>query len=74
MNTTTLKTKRINFDVTPELDNVISELTSKTGSSSKAEFIRRAIALMKVATEAKEKGEKIMIADSNREPLSEILV
>ena len=74
MTTGTATTKRINFDVTPELDNVINELTQKTGSSSKAELIRRAIALMKVAAEAKEHGERVMIADSNRVPLSEILV
>lgn len=66
--------KRVNFDVTPELDQVINELTRKTGSSSRAELFRRAIALMQVATEAKEHDQKIMIADKNRTPISEILL
>ena len=72
--TTTSTSKRINFDVTPELDAVISYLTRQTGSSSKAELLRKSIALMKVATEAKEKGEKIIIADSDRNTISEILL
>jgi Arc/MetJ-type ribon-helix-helix transcriptional regulator len=71
---TTYTTKRINFDVTPELDSVINELTQKTGSTSKAELLRKAVALMKIATEAKEQGEKVMIADYNRVPLTEILL
>ena len=74
MNKVKVTTKRVNFDVTPELDSVINELTIKTGSSSKAELMRRAIALMKVATDAKEHGEKVVIANSDREPISEILV
>ena len=65
---------RINFDVSPELDQAIEKLVKQTGSASKSELIRRAIALMVIASEAKEKGEKVVIADRNRKPIAEILV
>lgn len=65
---------RINFDVSPELDQTIEKLVIQTGSASKSELFRRAIALMEVASEAKQKGEKIVIADRDRKPLAEVLV
>jgi Arc/MetJ-type ribon-helix-helix transcriptional regulator len=65
---------RINFDVSPELDQTIEKLVKQTGSASKSELLRRAIALMEVAAEAKQKGEKVVIADKNRKPVAEVLV
>jgi len=65
---------RINFDVSPELDQTIEKLVKQTGSASKSELLRRAIALMEVASEAKQKGEKVVIADKDRKPLAEVLV
>lgn len=65
---------RINFDVSPELDQTIEKLVKQTGSASKSELLRRAIALMQVAADAKQKGEKVVIADKNRKPVAEVLV
>ena len=65
---------RVNFDVSVELDQTLDELVKKTGSSSKSELLRRAIALMQVATEAKQKGEKVVIANKDRIPVAEILI
>jgi Arc/MetJ-type ribon-helix-helix transcriptional regulator len=65
---------RINFDVSPELDQTIERLVKQTGSASKSELLRRAIALMEVAAEAKQKGEKVVIADKNRKLVAEVLV
>lgn len=65
---------RINFDVSPELDQTIEKLVKQTGSASKSELLRRAIALMEVAAEAKQKGEKVVIADRHRKPIAEVLV
>lgn len=45
-----------------------------TYSSSRAEVFRRAIALLKIAAEAQAKSEKIMIADENRQPITEIVL
>lgn len=65
---------RINFDVTPELDKTIEKLVIQTGSASKSELFRRALALMEVAAEAKQNGEKVVITDKNRKPLVEVLI
>lgn len=65
---------RINFDVSPELDETIEKLVKQTGSASKSELLRRAIALMEVASEAKQKGEKVVIADKDRKPIAEVLI
>ncbi len=45
-----------------------------TGSSSKSELFRRSIVLMEIAAEAKQKGEKIVIADKDRNPKIEIVI
>lgn len=66
--------RRINFDVSPELERTIEKLVKQTGSASKSELLRRAIALMEVASEAKQEGNKVVIADKNRKPFAEVLV
>ncbi len=65
---------RINFEASPELDKEIDNLVKLTESSSKSELLSRAIALMKVAAEAQHKGEKIVIADQERNPKVELQI
>ena len=65
---------RINFEASPELEETIDNLVILTGSSSKSELLRRAIALMKIAAEAQKKGEKIVIADEDRNPKVELQI
>lgn len=65
---------RINFEASPELEETIEKLVKLTNSSSKSELLRRSIALMKIAAEAQEKGEKIVIADENRNPKVELQI
>lgn len=65
---------RVNFEVSQELDETLERLVQETSSASKSEVLRRAIALMSVASQAKQKGEKVIIADSNRVPLAEVLI
>ncbi|MBW4622741.1 MAG: ribbon-helix-helix protein, CopG family [Cyanosarcina radialis HA8281-LM2] len=65
---------RVNFDVSPELDETINKLVKLTGSASKSELLRRAIALMKVAVEAKYEGRKIVIAEKDRTPVAEVII
>lgn len=65
---------RINFEASSELDETIDQLVTLTGSTSKSELFRRAIALMKVAAEAQQKGEKIVIADEDRNPKVELQI
>lgn len=49
------------FKFDEKLTEVIEELKKNSGATSKSEVIRRAIALMKVAQDAHERGEKIVI-------------
>lgn len=65
---------RINFEASAELEATIENLVKITNSSSKSELLRRAIALMKVAAEAQQKGEKIVIADEDRNPKVELQI
>jgi Arc/MetJ-type ribon-helix-helix transcriptional regulator len=65
---------RVSFDVNEQFQEDFEKLVELTNSSSKAEVFRRAIALLKIATEAQAKGEKLMIADENRQPITEIVL
>lgn len=65
---------RINFEASAELEETIDNLVKITNSSSKSELLRRAIALMKIAAEAQQKGEKIVIADEDRNPKVELQI
>ncbi|MBW4552933.1 MAG: ribbon-helix-helix protein, CopG family [Aphanocapsa sp. GSE-SYN-MK-11-07L] len=65
---------RINFDVSNDLDQVMTKLVKDTGSSSKSEVLRRAIALMQIAAEEKQKGRKLVITEQDRTPVVEILL
>ena len=65
---------RVNFQASSELEETIEKLVKLTGSSSKSELLRRTIVLMEIAAEAKQKGEKIVIADKDRNPKIEIVI
>ncbi|WP_036487502.1 hypothetical protein [Myxosarcina sp. GI1] len=65
---------RLSFDVNEQFQEDFDKLVELTHSTSKAEVFRRAIALLKVASEAQAKGEKLMIADENRHPITEIIL
>ncbi|GAB4226722.1 MAG: hypothetical protein Kow0049_06160 [Stanieria sp.] len=65
---------RVSFDVNEQFQEDFEKLVELTNSSSKAEVFRRAIALLKIAAEAQAKGEKLMIADENRQPITEIVL
>jgi predicted transcriptional regulator len=53
---------RLTLDVSADLNRVLETLTEKTGGT-KSELLRRAIALMEVAVEAKEQGQRIGLVD-----------
>jgi hypothetical protein len=51
---------KLSLEVTPELNRVIERIAGATGAT-KSEALRKAIVLMGVAVEAKEKGERLFI-------------
>ncbi|MDJ0899364.1 MAG: hypothetical protein QNJ55_11180 [Xenococcus sp. MO_188.B8] len=65
---------RLAFDVDDQFSQEFNELVQLTGASSKADAFRKAISLYKVVTKAQKQGEKLMIADSERQPISEIII
>ncbi|MEM8719175.1 MAG: hypothetical protein AAGE84_07675 [Cyanobacteria bacterium P01_G01_bin.39] len=65
---------RLAFDVDDQFSQEFNELVQSTGASSKADAFRKAISLYKVVTKAQKQGEKLMIADCDRQPISEIII
>jgi predicted transcriptional regulator len=57
---------RLNLQVSAALNSVLEEIAEST-SSSRSEVIRQALALMKVAHEAKQEGRHIgLVSDPSR--------
>lgn len=53
---------RLTLDVSADLNRTLEALTEKTGGT-KSELLRRAIALMEVAVEAKQRGQRLGLVD-----------
>lgn len=67
------KTKiRLSLDVSPELNETLDELAQKTGTT-KSDILRKAIALMEVAVEAKEKHNRLGVFDEEQHLVREIV-
>ena len=57
---------RINLQVSAELNDLLESIAKDSGSN-RSEVIRQALALMKVAHEAKKKGKHIgLVSDADR--------
>lgn len=63
---------RLSLDVSDDLNNTLEELVRGT-KGTKSDVLRRAIALMKVAADAKAQGNKLGIVDSNNYLVTEIV-
>lgn len=63
---------RLSLDVSPELNETITQLAKKSGGS-KSDILRKAIALMEVAVDAKARGEKVALVDKDQAVSREIV-
>ena len=63
---------RLSLDVSPELYETLEQLANKT-HGSKSDVLRKAIVLMEVAVEAKERHQKLGLLDENRQVVSDII-
>ena len=63
---------RLSLDVSPEVYELLDNLATTTGGT-KSDVIRKAIALVKVAVEGKQKGLKLGLAESNQVLTTEIV-
>jgi hypothetical protein len=64
---------RLSLDVSTELNNLLQELADETGTT-KSDVLRKAIALMDVAVDAKREGKRVFISDHAPEGASREIV
>ena len=63
---------RLSLDVTEELNRTLESLAARSGNT-KSELLRKAIALMVIAVQAKEKGQKLGVAREGQTLETEIV-
>jgi len=63
---------RLSLDVSPELYTLLESLATTTGGT-KSDVLRKAIALMEVAVDAKRQGKKFGIAEKDQPLATEII-
>jgi predicted transcriptional regulator len=63
---------RLSLDISPELNELLADLAYKMGGS-KSDVLRKAIALMEIAVEAKRQGKKFGIAEKDQPLATEIV-
>ena len=71
--TPTKTAKRLNFIVSERAHSELAALSQSTHRSM-TEIIRLGVGLAKIALEAEEKGQKLVVASSTGEPLREIVI
>ena len=63
---------RLNLDVSQELDLLLNELAAKI-HGAKSDVLRKAIVLMELAVQARDREQKLGIIDKNRRVVTEIV-
>jgi predicted transcriptional regulator len=63
---------RLSLDISPELNSLLEDLAEQTGGT-KSDVLRKAIALMRVAVDAKRQGRKFGIAEQDQPLATEIV-
>ncbi len=62
----------MSLDITPELNTLLDTLATNIGGT-KSDVLRKAIALMEVAVDAKRQGKKFGIAEKDQPLATEII-
>lgn len=63
---------RLNLDITPELNELLDRLAVAIGGT-KSDVLRKGIALLEIAVEAKRQGKKFGIAEKDQPLATEII-
>ena len=63
---------RLSLDISPELNSLLESLAAATGGT-KSDVLRKAIALMEVAVDAKRRGLKLGLAEKDQTLTTEII-
>jgi hypothetical protein len=64
---------RLSLDVSQQLNRTLDDIASSLGIT-KAEALRRAITLMELAVEGKERGERVALADRDGKVVTKIAI
>lgn len=57
---------KLSLEVSPELNATLENLVVQGSGSSKSEVLRKAIALMQVAVDARQQGKRVGIAEQDQ--------
>lgn len=63
---------RLSLDLSLQANSILDELASEQGST-KSDILRKAIALIKVAEDARRKGQSLGVLDADKHLVSEIV-
>jgi predicted transcriptional regulator len=63
---------RLSLDISPEVNQLLEDLADATGGT-KSDVLRKAIALMNVAVDAKQRGLKLGLAEKEQTLTTEIV-
>jgi len=63
---------KMSLHISPELNEELEQM-SEEAHASKSDILRKAIALIKVAMDAKKSGKKLAILNENKELVNEIV-
>lgn len=63
---------RLSLDISPEMNTLLESLAGNIGGT-KSDVLRKAIALMEVAVDAKRQGKKFGIAEKDQQLATEII-
>lgn len=66
--------KNFTVQIDDKLDHLLDQMKESLGKTSRAEVFRLGLALLKMAIEARDRGEKIAIANSEDRVVKEILI
>ncbi len=67
------KPVRLSLTLTPEADEILTKAAKKLAYGNKSDMLRRAIALISIMEEAKEKNEDLAIVDKQGRLVSKIV-
>ncbi len=63
---------RLSFEITPELNDQLEDIAGEVGGT-KTEVFKKAIALMRVAVDAKRQGKRLGVAERDQPLATEII-
>lgn len=74
MSTAALAARAFTFTIDENTERILDNLKTRLGKTSRAEVLRKAIALLEVASTAEAEGNAIAIVDKNGNTITRVLL